>query len=336
MFRRSLTRANGPRSHGTASYRQTTSRTTLKTPVRPSSESTTSLTTSLAFVHLTQMEKKREDRSSRGGPLCRRFVAHRQHAVAPIYSALPRPLASSPRIFLRERYPPSSSPRVLPPFPSSLPHVLPAGIPSVVRFSSSSLLFPFSSSPSSPLAYLNLNVATLRASSLLLFPCIFSNFLHPALFVSCSNMVLFSSVRHVSSFLPSNRLISLAFRSFVRFLFFDSFQFRFAYSAFHSALFSLFFPLCTACSAVRSFRSLSLLSHSLLLYLSLFSSFYFPSEFPLSHLSATRGSPLACTRAKVCLSLLVVSWDCNARPRNQRVQTAIALSRYSLFVTAAT
>ena len=43
----------------------------------------------------------------RDGPCCRRFVAHWQHAAAPIYCALPRPLASSSRISLRQRYPPS-------------------------------------------------------------------------------------------------------------------------------------------------------------------------------------------------------------------------------------
>lgn len=46
---------------------------------------------------------------ARDGPRCRRFVAHWQHAAAPIYCALPRPLASSPRISLRQRYPPSAS-----------------------------------------------------------------------------------------------------------------------------------------------------------------------------------------------------------------------------------
>lgn len=40
-----------------------------------------------------------------GGPRCRRFVVHRRHAAAPIYCALPRLPASSPRIFLRRRYP---------------------------------------------------------------------------------------------------------------------------------------------------------------------------------------------------------------------------------------
>jgi len=58
-----------------------------------------------------------------GGPRCRRFVAHRRHAAAPIYCALPRPPASSPRIFLHRHYPPSSlsyiSHRFLPPFSNS-------------------------------------------------------------------------------------------------------------------------------------------------------------------------------------------------------------------------
>lgn len=71
-------------------------------PLRPSpSESATSL-------RLPNPERT----VARDGLWYRRFVAHWQHAAAPIYCALPRP-PSSPRISLRQRYPPSSPSCVL-------------------------------------------------------------------------------------------------------------------------------------------------------------------------------------------------------------------------------
>lgn len=93
---------NGLRSE--TACRQTTGRTTLGEPtyVDFPPESTTSLR-SPRF-----RSPNRERIVACGGPRCWRFVAHRRHAAAPIYCALPRPPASSSRIFLRRRYPPSS------------------------------------------------------------------------------------------------------------------------------------------------------------------------------------------------------------------------------------
>lgn len=246
---------------------------------------------------------------------------------------------SSANVIHRRLLRASSCRRFLPP----LLAVLPAGIPSVARFPQLPLLAFFSSAA---LAYLNLNFATPRASSLstLSVPVYFQYLSSTCISLpSCANVVVLSAVRRF--FLsPYTRFISRTFRPFtptfccpfVCFLFLirpssESFVPPF------TALVPPFFPLRTACSAVRPFRflsPLSLSSHSLFIFIYSHPFIFLP--FPLSHLSATRGSPLACTRAKVCLSLLVVSRDCNARPRNQRVQTAIALSRYSLFVTTAT
>lgn len=77
---------------------------------------------------------------------------------------------------------------------------------------------------------------------------------------------------------------------------------------------AIFFKQYILRTDVRFFSSFSFpMSLFCSLYLSVLI-FLLSFECPISHLSATRGSPLACVRAKVCLSLLVVSWDCSAHP----------------------
>lgn len=99
MFRRSFRRrTRSPLRNGVVPANNRPRQLWQPSGVRPSSKSTTSL-----------RSPNPERTVARDGPRCRRFVAHWQHAAAPIYCALPRPLASSPRISLRQRYPPSAS-----------------------------------------------------------------------------------------------------------------------------------------------------------------------------------------------------------------------------------